>query len=54
MGLISDHCPCCDAELRLELASWREALELRCPDCATTVELAPDPQPAQRTTPLAA
>jgi len=43
MGLISDHCPFCDAELRLECTAWQAALELHCPGCATTIELAPDP-----------
>jgi hypothetical protein len=54
MGLVSDHCPCCDAEMRLEVAVWQSALELRCPDCATVVELMPDVPPASRVEPLAA
>lgn len=54
MGLITDHCPYCDAELRLELAAWRDALELRCPECATSVELEPDPVPRVQGTLLAA
>ncbi len=54
MGLISDHCPWCDAELRLELAAWREALVLRCPDCATVIELEPGDPAVPERLPLAA